>query len=88
MIRDARENRGSAQWGSEAEARTRQIAESARAHHSGADWLALFPEGAQETDPILSGIMMSSRDIAMETCVRLHKLIMETPVVGCGDDES
>jgi hypothetical protein len=88
FIHRAQAQDGSALWNNEAEARTREIAERARVKYSGAEWLSRFPPESQETDPMVSGIMLSSRNMAVETCVLLHKLIMQIPVVGCGEGDS
>jgi hypothetical protein len=83
LLREALlEGKGTGGASPAAEEETRQIVEACRAYYAGPAWRALFPEAAPETDPHVRRSLRASRDNAIECVALMHRLILETPVVG------
>ena len=88
LLREAlSEGKGTGGSSPAAEEETRRIVEVYRAYYASPEWRALFPDAAEETDATVKRDLRASRDNAIECVALMHRLILETPVVG-GPDSS
>lgn len=86
FIRAALKGDGQATWCSAAQEETEHIVRKVDEYYQSEEWKGRSPDAIEEPDENVKKLLLSSRNVAIQSMVLLHRLLMETPVVGCSEE--